>query len=182
MSDIRRNGIAMLGTLLMASSAAPSAQAKDERPSQHFRSEHVGIRKHLDEVSGWAGDLESKKSEKERNDLKGKIVGFFKGHIKPHAEWEEKVLYPAVDSRAAKGPNPFTATMRYEHTIVGRWIGELEKMDVSSPAGARKFMRATDRLVGLIDAHFQEEEEVLLPILDKTMSRAQFEKEIMSRE
>ena len=66
-----------------------------------------------------------------------KIVTFFKEHIKPHAEWEEKRLYPAVDTRASKGPEPFTSTMRYEHKIVGRWIEGLEK-EMSSDSPRRR--------------------------------------------
>lgn len=170
-----------LGISLLSAAPVTSAFAKGELPSQSFRQEHVGIKKHLQEVGVWVGDLEAKKSEKERSEVKAKVVGFFKNHIKPHAEWEEKVLYPAVDSRAAKGSNPFTATMRYEHTIVGRWTDQLESQEVATSAGARKFMRSTDRLIGLIDAHFEEEEEVLLPILDKSMSKEQFEKEISAK-
>lgn len=171
-----RNGISAV--LLIALFLPLTALAKTELPSQKFRDEHVGIRKHLEEASVWAGDIE-KKNGKDRDALKRKVVEFFKSHIVPHAEWEEKVLYPAVDKRAAKGPNPFTATMRYEHKIVGRWADELDSQEVSSAEGARKFVRKADRLIGLIDAHFQEEEEVLLPILDKTLSKEQFEKEIM---
>jgi hemerythrin-like domain-containing protein len=106
------------------------------------------------------------------------VVGFVRDHIKPHAEWEERVLYPAVDRRAARGPNPFTASMRYEHGIVVRWTDELATMAAASPLDVVAFRRRADNLLGLIWAHFEEEEQVLLPILDRTMSKEDFDREI----
>jgi hypothetical protein len=43
---------------------------------------------------------------------------------------------------------------------------------------AVQFARKTDRLLGLISAHFEEEEEVLLPVLDKSTTRKALEKEL----
>lgn len=42
----------------------------------------------------------------------------------------------------------------------------------------RAFARRTDNLPGLIAAHFEEEEEVLLPLIDRSLTTEQFEKEI----
>lgn len=109
-----------------------------------------------------------------------KITKFFKEEIKPHAEWEERKLYPAVDKRATKGPEIFTATMRYEHKVVARWIEQLDTLATSKTANAALFTRKTDQLLGLLYAHFEEEEEVLLPILDKSMTPAEFKEEIFS--
>lgn len=148
-------------------------------PSQQFRTEHVEIKKHLSHVEKWAGDISTSKSIEQKK-LMLKIVTFFKEHIKPHAEWEEKKLYPAVDKRANKGGEVFTSTMRYEHKIVGRWIEELEKESASKTPNSKLFTRKTDQLLGLIIAHFEEEEEVLLPILDKSMTPEEFKEEILS--
>lgn len=148
-------------------------------PSEQFRKEHVEIKKHLAHVEQWAGTLSSSKLDEQKKTTL-KIVNFFKEEIKPHAEWEEKKLYPAVDKRASKGGEIFTSTMRYEHKIVGRWIEELEKEATSKSPNAKLFSRKTDQLLGLILAHFEEEEEVLLPILDKTMTPSEFKKEILS--
>jgi len=105
-------------------------------------------------------------------------VSFFEKHIKPHAEWEERVLYPIVDRLAGGGPNAFTATMRYEHRVVGRWIAELRAESDKPAIDAAKFARRTDNLLGLLWAHFEEEEEVLLPLIDKGMTKAEFEREV----
>jgi hypothetical protein len=68
--------------------------------------------------------------------------------------------------------------MRYEHRIVGRWIGELRAEADKPKIEAAKFARRTDNLLGLIWAHFEEEEEVLLPFIDNGMSKVQFEREL----
>jgi hemerythrin-like domain-containing protein len=81
-----------------------------------------------------------------------------------------------VDRLAGGGSNAFTSTMRYEHRIVGRWIAELRAESDKARIDAAKFARRTDNLLGLLWAHFEEEEEVLLPFIDKGMSKAQFER------
>lgn len=124
----------------------------------------------------WAGAL-STQSAAEKRKTAQKVASFFEKHIKPYAEWEERFLYPVVDKLAGGGKHPFTSTMRYEHQVVGRWIGEL-RAEVDSPKlDAARFARRRDNLLGLLWAHF-EEEDVLLPFIDKGMSKEQFEREL----
>ena len=106
------------------------------------------------------------------------MVSFFEQHIKPHAEWEERFLYPVVDKLAGGGAHAFTSTMRYEHRVVGRWIAELRAEADKPKVDAARFARRTDNLLGLLWAHFEQEEEVLLPLIDKGMSKQQFEREL----
>ena len=147
------------------------------RPTEPFRREHAEIKKHLEHLNAELGKLTTASPEEQRASM-GHVVGFVREHITPHAQWEERVLYPAVDKRAASGANPFTASMRYEHGIVARWTDELAAMASASPPDVTGFTRRADNLLGLIWAHFEEEEEVLLPILDRTMSKEDFDREI----
>ena len=147
------------------------------RPTEPFRREHVEIKEHLDHLKTEIGKLAAAPPGEQKASMQH-VVSFVREHIKPHAEWEEQVLYPAVDRRAASGPNPFTASMRYEHRIVVRWTDELASMASSATPDITAFARRADNLLGLIWAHFEEEEEVLLPILDRTMSKEDFEREI----
>ncbi len=149
------------------------------RPTEPFRREHAGIKEHLEHIHVELGKLSSASPDQQRASMRP-VVGFLREHIKPHAEWEERVLYPAVDKRAASGNSPFTASMRYEHGIVGRWTDELAAIASSPTPDADAFVRRADNLLGLISAHFEEEEEVLLPILDRTMSKEEFDREIGS--
>ncbi len=149
----------------------------DERPTAAFRAEHKEMQVHLGHVHGWVGGLLTQQPP-EQGKTAQKVATFLEKHIKAHAEWEERFLYPVVDRLAGGGPNVFTATMRYEHRIVGRWIGELRAEADKPKLDAAKFARRADNLLGLIWAHFEEEEEVLLPLIDKGMSKAQFEREL----
>lgn len=151
----------------------------DERPTAGFRAEHRGVQEHLRHVHDWVGALPTQQPSEQRKTAQ-KIASFFETHIKPHAEWEERFLYPVVDKLAGGGSNRFTSTMRYEHRVVGRWIGELRAEADKPTVDAPRFARRADNLLGLIWAHFEEEEEVLLPFIDKGMSKAQFERELGS--
>ena len=166
--------------LLVLLAAAPGPGAKtmtDERPTAGFRAEHVEMQKHLDHIRDWVGALPTQPPREQRKTAQ-KIATFFEDHIKAHAEWEERFLYPVVDKLAGGGPNAFTSTMRYEHRIVGRWIGELRAESDKPKIDAARLARRADNLLGLISAHFEEEEEVLLPLIDKGMSKAQFERQL----
>lgn len=151
---------------------------KPPRPTEHFRSEHLELKKHLSEVEQWVSDLQVVADASKQKDKLSKITAFFKEHIEPHAEWEERRLYPAVDKRTCTSPG-FTATMRHEHKIVARWISDLQKETSAKSPDLRKFSRKADQLLGLIKAHFEEEEEILLPVLDKSMTPEQFKQEIL---
>jgi hemerythrin-like domain-containing protein len=149
----------------------------DQRPTAAFRTEHRQVQEHLGHVREWVGALPSQQPEEQRKTAQ-KVVSFFEQHIKPHAEWEERYLYPVVDELAGGGKNAFTATMRHEHRIVGRWIAELRAQTDAPKLEAAKFARRSDNLLGLIWAHFEEEEEVLLPLIDNGLSKAQFERKL----
>jgi hemerythrin-like domain-containing protein len=162
--------------LLIGAAAARAADA-DERPTQSFRREHLEVRTHLGHARQWVGELAQHKQGQQRAKAQ-QVVTFFEKHIAPHAQWEERVLYPLVDRLAGGGKHRFTETMRYEHRIVGRWIDELAKELAKPRPDFKAFARRADQLLGLVDAHFEEEEEVLLPLIDQSMTRAQFEKEV----
>src|SRR5512139_4336790 len=87
-------------------------------PTEPLRAEHRDLLPHLqgletiaDEVDRWNAD--------EAAHVLGEIVEFLRGHLIPHSQAEEQVLYPAVEqAMAAPGA---TATMRADHAeIVAR--------------------------------------------------------------
>jgi len=151
------------------------------RVTEPFRQKHSEIHEHLTHIDGMAGNLDGQSAGMQRETM-ARIVKFFKTHILAHAASEEKVLYPIVDRFAGVGVggSTFTSSMRYEHRVVERWINELERMAAAATPDARAFARRADNLLGLINAHFEEEEEILLPILEAKMTPEQFQKEIMS--
>ena len=171
--NVRIYILCILGVLMITSLAA----AADGVPTQAFRDEHAEVKEHLDHLHQMVGSMASADAAAQRKTAKF-VAKFLTEHILEHAKWEEERLYPAVDKRTHAGAHPFTGTMRYERTIVGRWIEELGSMAAAEKLDAVAFARKADRLLGLIAAHFEEEEEVLLPILDKSTTRAELEKEL----
>lgn len=163
------------GLVLVALGASPAA-----RPSEGFRKHHADILVHLGHLDQKAGELE-RGNPAEQKKAMDFIVTFLNEHIRKHAAEEERVLYPAVDKHAETGANRFTATMRHEHVIIGRWIDELADMAKKPSPDAKAFARRAHNVLGLIRAHFEEEEEVLLPVLDKKLTPAQFEQEVGSK-
>lgn len=177
--------IASLALLFVAGACAtqkPAARpaADGKRPTEPFRAEHVEIKEHLGHLHTMVGDLSGAAPDKQRDTMKF-VVKFLHEHIRAHAEWEEKVLYPVVDRYAGGGAHAFTASMRYEHRIVGRWIDELGAESEKAEPDPVAFARRADNLLGLIGAHFEEEEEVLLPLLDAKMTPEQFEREVAQK-
>ena len=169
----------VLAAFLFAAGCAvnPAPPAPRARPTQPFRDEHRELREHLSHVSAWVSQLASADPARQ-GELMRQALGFLKDHLVKHAEWEDRFLYPAVDRRTSNPDYPFTSTMRYEHRIVGRWIGELEAMAAKEPPDVVSFVRRAFNLLGLVSAHFEEEEEVLLPILDRTMTGEEFKREL----
>ena len=165
------------GLALSALLAAPSAVA-GELATQAFRDEHEEVRVHLAHVAESVGQLARQDRAQQRKTAE-QVTVFFEKHIRPHAEWEEQHLYPVIDRLAGTGEaNRFTATMRHEHKVVGRWIDELRaELEKPNPDFVA-FSRRADNLLGLLSAHFEEEEEVLLPYADRKMTRAQFEQAV----
>lgn len=148
------------------------------RPTDGFRSEHLKIQKHLSHIQTWSGDLRGQQPD-EQLDTMRKIASFFAEHIRAHAAWEETSLYPLIDRLTnSANSNPFTSSMRHEHKIISRWIDELNEEAQSTRPDATAFARATDQLLGVIKAHFEEEEEVLLPLIDRAMTTQEFKEEM----
>jgi hemerythrin-like domain-containing protein len=96
------------------------------------------------------------------------IVSELDACLRPHLSWEERTIHPIVDRFACEGPTAFSATMRYEHEIIDRWSADLARRAEESDFVA--FARNADRLLGVVLAHFELEEQVLFPILDRAVT------------
>jgi hemerythrin-like domain-containing protein len=165
----------------MTTETPPTARSA----TQLFRIEHLEIKRHLDHVADMVEELHGSKQPDWRDVPKWRekmeaVVKLLNDHVRTHSEWEEKALYPVVDRYAKSWLHPFTATMRFEHHIIARRIEGLAH-EASRPApDVKRFARQADHLLGLIAAHFEAEEEVLLSILDSEMTHEEFEREVMN--
>jgi len=145
-----------------------------------FRREHAEFNAFLTEISQQVDQLYTGAAVNPA--MLVAIVQKLTRHITPHAEWEERVLYPVVDRHAGGGRQVFTASMRYEHRIIARQLAELAQEAHRQAPDARRFARHADHLLGLMAAHFEAEEEVLLSLLDSSMTADEFRREVMERD
>jgi len=172
MTNVTARTMYVMATMCVV--AVPVQARNVPRPTEPFRQEHRNLQVDLRHLDGRLDALVTARAP-ERERIMTEVVGFMNQHIRPHAIWEERVLYPLVDDKAGSKPgHRFTASMRFEHTIVGRRIDELDAFRRRPQVEAVAFVRLADKLLGLITAHFEEEEQVLLPILDATMTPEEF--------
>ncbi|HET9476838.1 MAG TPA: hemerythrin domain-containing protein, partial [Dehalococcoidia bacterium] len=102
---------------------------------------------------------------------------FLVHHLIPHAIAEDRVLYPVVE-RLMGAPGT-TATMSRDHVEVGKFTAELgalkEKIAQSgaTETDLTELQRLLFGLYGIVKLHFDKEEEIYVPILDKGLSQAE---------
>jgi iron-sulfur cluster repair protein YtfE (RIC family) len=145
-------------------------------PTEPLRAEHRELLPHLQALDATADEAHQWDVEQARHVLGG-IVEFLRGHLVPHADAEERVLYPAVEE--AMGAPGATATMRADHTEIVTRIDRLAAtVDALGPGDpdpdfARGVTRQLVGLSAILQLHFAKEEEVLLPVLDRTLDAEQ---------
>jgi len=110
--------------------------------------------------------------------LAREVIDFVHRQVIPHARAEEYTLYPAADWAGGEGSR-MTEVPRYEHGLIVRRCQALEKA-VSAGAPGGKLMHLCYGILGLIAAHFQATEEVILPYLDRAFDAARFDKEVLT--
>ena len=98
---------------------------------------------------------------------------FLAYHLLPHAQAEEKALYPAVQK--VMGTPSGTATMSRDHVEDDRLTAELAALRAQikgttlSMELVNAFRRVLYGLYTLVKVHFAKEEEVYLPLLDSRL-------------
>ena len=139
-----------------------------------LRAQRARLRETLAAISERVGALPGR-VDGARSDEMRAIVAALDACLRPHLAWEERTLHPVVDKYACEGPAAFSASMRYEHEIIHRWCAELARQSGGDPLA---FARQADRLLGVVLAHFELEEHVLFPILDRTLSAGAYRAQI----
>ncbi len=174
-----------------ASSGAPTTPSAPRydgptpgvQTTAEFRAHHAEIHEGLETAARQAMALPSA-PEAELGERVHEIVHFFHHVLVPHAEAEERVLYPIADRLApVAGARRYTDGLRYEHVVVAREVSALyaamQRGD-HSPEAIAELQARTLRLVGLVEAHFGVEEDVILSLFDERMSRAEFDRDVVT--
>jgi hemerythrin-like domain-containing protein len=102
------------------------------------------------------------------------VYDFLAHHLIPHAQAEERALYPVVAK--LMGAPEATATMSRDHVEVDRLTEELGLIrskiggQTLTATQANQLRRVLYGLYTLVKVHFAKEEEVYLPLLDQRLT------------
>lgn len=137
--------------------------------TQPLREEHRELLPHLTHIQAIADAVGTAPIAFLRQGIDD-ISAFLAHQLLPHAQAEERALYPVV-GRLMGAPEA-TATMNRDHVEIKRLAEQLgklrsqlgnEPLEVSQEQALRRVLYG---LAALVAVHFAKEEEVYLPLLD----------------
>ena len=130
------------------------------RPTEPFRREHQALIEHIEHLAQAAREM-PRLSEEERDALRGRILGFLRGSLLPHAKAEEEILYP--EWSALVGFADAAVPMVHDHEAIVARVGRLEAAELDDVDTLQELLYG---LHALISVHFRKEEDLQLPAFD----------------
>lgn len=141
--------------------------------TQSLRDEHKELYPHVESLR-LAGDAVYESLTTSAHDKIEEAYNFLTRQLLPHAQAEDKALYPMVQK--AMGAAQATATMSRDHVEIDRLTQELgtlrvHRSQLSITFGqAMALRRVLYGLYTLVKLHFAKEEEIYLPLLDAKLT------------
>jgi len=152
--------VALLGGAAAVTGTAPRAASRDTIPPapSPFGMEHAALLMNFDAALQRAVAPAATRAERER------FVDYLRTAVIPHAQVEERVLYPALET--VLGTRGYaTATMVLDHRAIARLTVELAAL-----ADPEAFQRKALTVAALVEHHFAKEEGFVLPNLARKMN------------
>ena len=141
--------------------------------TQPLRDEHKALYPQVENLR-LAGDVVNESLTSLAHDKIEQAYNFLTRQLIPHAQAEEKAIYPMIQK--AMGAAEATATMTRDHVEVERLTQELGSLRVHKTQLSITFeqvsalRRVLYGLYALVKLHFAKEEEIFLPLLDSKLS------------
>ncbi|MFN8162832.1 MAG: hemerythrin domain-containing protein [Solirubrobacterales bacterium] len=126
-----------------------------------FREEHAALLEHVEHLRAIGGQLPGMDSAQRTAAIRWALE-FLRGTLIPHAEAEERVLYPAV--AALLGSPEATATMISDHRAI---ISRIDALTAAQPDDVERLQELLYGLHALLIVHFHKEEDDYLPLLEE---------------
>lgn len=147
--------------------AWPEPVAASTGVAEAIHAEHQELLPHLDHLTALADEVTALEPTALRERLEG-VIGFLRDVLLPHAGAEDEALYPVVD-RLLRALGGTTRTMSLDHRAVASMIDDLTALADAEPTERtrRDAQRVLDGLDALVRVHFQKEEEVYVPLLNR---------------
>lgn len=128
--------------------------------TEAFREEHAALLEHVEHLRDVARRLPAMDAA-EREAAIRRILEFLRGTLVPHAEAEERVLYPAV--AALLGSPEASATMISDHRAI---VSRIDALATAGPDDVDRLQELLYGLHALLIVHFRKEDDYL-PLLEK---------------
>jgi iron-sulfur cluster repair protein YtfE (RIC family) len=147
--------------------------------TQPLRDEHLELLLHLERIRTVADAIGMAKSESVREGVE-EVYTFLMHQLTPHAQAEERVLYPTIGRLL--GTPTATTTMSQDHREIERLtqaLGTLrsqlagESLDEPEVQAQRRILYG---LYALVSVHFAKEEDIYLPLLDTRLTKQEAQK------
>lgn len=144
-------------------------------PTESLRKQHSRLAEGLARLWILVDSLQAGDDTKKPELLRA--LAFLEQEVAPHAEAEDCFLYPEVGR--LMGCHQATATMNLDHQFISSYIRELRgQVDTAfGPEGQglsaetlASIRAIAHRLTGLLRAHFEKEERIYFPLLDREMT------------
>lgn len=126
-----------------------------------FREEHAELLEQIERLRHLAARLPGMEPAEREAELQP-ILSFLRGSLVPHAEAEERLLYPAV--AALLGNPEATAPMVSDHRAI---VSRIEALAAAEPSDVDQLQELLYGLYALLIVHFHKEEDDYLPLLEK---------------
>lgn len=126
-----------------------------------FRQEHAQLLEHIERIRSVADRLPAMDPSERGAELRP-ILEFLRNSLIPHAEAEERVLYPAV--AALLGNPKATATMISDHRAI---VHRIDALETTAPEDLPGLQELLYGLHALLIVHFHKEEDDYLPLLEE---------------
>jgi hypothetical protein len=130
------------------------------RPTEPFRREHEELHQHVEHIRRAAREV-AHLDDAARRELVGRILGFLRGTLLPHAKAEEDVLYP--EWAKLVGFDAAAVPMVHDHEAIIARIERLEQADIGDVETVQELLYS---LNALIEVHFRKEEDIQLAAFD----------------
>lgn len=137
------------------------------------------IRKHHRSLAGTRGAHLRGVGGGEPQSERDAFVAFLKGDLLPHAQGEERHLYPLVD-RLVRQHGKTTATMTVDHEFIADYVARIEQTtrELAGATGGNRsalLNRLRDlalRLDAIVEVHLAKEERIYLPLIEEHVDEA----------
>jgi len=180
-SSITLASLACIASCHEKSDSRPTTVTSAIVPKRTLIAEHATLARQVEEASEAVVAFSLVEDDAELKDRVSRLATHLGTQLSEHTRREESVVYELADQRTNGKVDSLTATLREEHRVIARWIADLGEAAHQDYVDRRDLVRRAHELIGLIRAHLEIEDRLLLPLLDRTMTWDELDRAMQQR-